>query len=66
MSTHNICLYKEVDKNYTACNLKTTKLPDCVLKGVCAANRSNTVSNNMLFYIKNIKGNEKKIDSFKF
>ena len=24
MSTHNICLYKEVDKKYTGCNLKTT------------------------------------------
>ena len=22
MSTHNICLYKEVDKKYTGCNLK--------------------------------------------
>ena len=24
MSTHNICLYKEVQKKYTGCNLKTT------------------------------------------
>ena len=31
MSTHNICLYKEVDKKYTGCNLKTTKLLDCAL-----------------------------------
>ena len=23
MDTHNICLYKEVDKKYTGCNLKT-------------------------------------------
>ena len=26
MSTHNICIYKEVDKKYTGFNLKTTKL----------------------------------------
>ena len=25
ISTHNICLYKEVDKKYTGCNLKTMK-----------------------------------------
>ena len=30
MSTHKICLYKEVDKNYTGCNPKTTKSLDCV------------------------------------
>ena len=35
MSTHNICLYKEVDKKYTGCNLKSTELLDCVLIGVC-------------------------------
>ena len=28
MGTHNICLYKEVDKKYTSCNLKTTELAD--------------------------------------
>ena len=33
MGTHNICFYKEVDKKYTGCNLKTTKLLDCVLIG---------------------------------
>ena len=33
MVTHNICLYKEVDKKYTGCYLKTTELLDCVLKG---------------------------------
>ena len=38
MSTHNICFYKELDTN-----LKTMKLLDCVLIGVCAAIRSNTV-----------------------
>ena len=43
MGTHNICLYKEVDKKYTGCNLKTRELLDCVLIGVCAVIRSNTV-----------------------
>ena len=31
MDTHNIFLYKEVGKKYTDCNLKTTKLLDCVV-----------------------------------
>ena len=39
MGTHNICLYKEVDKKYTGCNVKTTDLLDCVLTGVCAVIR---------------------------
>ena len=43
MGTHNICLYKEVDKKYTGCYMKTTKLLDCALIGVCAVIRSNTV-----------------------
>ena len=43
MGTHNICLYKEVDKNYTGYNLKTMELLDCALIGVCAVIRSNTV-----------------------
>ena len=45
MGTHNIqvILYKEVDKNYTGCNLKTTELLDCVLIGACAVIRSNMV-----------------------
>ena len=43
MSTHNICLYKEVNKRYTDCHLKTTKFLDCALIGVCAVIRSNTV-----------------------
>ena len=34
MSTHNICLYKEVKKKYTGCNLKTTEFLDCALIGV--------------------------------
>ena len=40
MGTHNICLYKEVDKKYTGCNLKNTELLDCVLIGVCAVIKS--------------------------
>ena len=43
MSTHNICLYKEVDIKYTGCNLKTMELLDCALIAVCAVIRSNTV-----------------------
>ena len=43
MGTHNICLYKEVDKNYTGCNLKTTELLDCALIGACVVTRLNTV-----------------------
>ena len=43
MGTHNICLYKEVDKNYTGCNLKTTELLDCALIGACVVIRTNTV-----------------------
>ena len=31
MGTHNVYLYKEVDKKYTGCNLKTTELLDCAL-----------------------------------
>ena len=44
MSTHNICLYKEIDKKYTGCNPKTTELLECALIGVCAVIRSNMVS----------------------
>ena len=43
MSIHNICLYKEVDKKDTDCNLKTTELLYRALIGVCAVIRSNTV-----------------------
>ena len=43
MVTHNILLYKEVDKQYTGCNLKTTELLDCALIGACAVIRSNTL-----------------------
>ena len=43
MGTHNMCLYKKVDKKYTGCNLKTTELVDCALTGVCVVIRSNMV-----------------------
>ena len=43
MSTHNICHYKEIDKKYTGCILKTTALLDSVLIGVYVVIRSNTV-----------------------
>ena len=43
MSTHNICLHKEVKKKYIGCNMKTTEFLDCALIGVCAVIRSNTV-----------------------
>ena len=36
-------LYKEVDKKYTGCNLKTTELLDCALIEICAVIRSNTL-----------------------
>ena len=44
MGTHNICLYKDVDKKCTSCILKTTELLDSAFIGVCAVIRSNTVS----------------------
>ena len=43
MGTHNICLYKKVDKKYTGCNLKTMEFLDCVLIGTSAVIRSSTV-----------------------
>ena len=43
MSTHNICLFKEVKKKYTGCNRKTMAFLDCALIGVCAVIRSNMV-----------------------
>ena len=43
MRTHNICLYKKVNKKNTGCNLKTTEFHECALIGVCAVIRSNTV-----------------------
>ena len=38
-----MCLYKEVDKKYTGCNLKATELLDRALIGVCVVIRLNTV-----------------------
>ena len=43
MRTHNTCLYREIDRKYTGCNLKTTELPDGSLIGACAVIRANTV-----------------------
>ena len=43
MSTHNICFIKKWIKVHIGCNLKTTKLLDCVLIGACAVIISNTV-----------------------
>ena len=43
IGTHNICLYKNIDKKYTGCNLKTMVLLDCVCIRVRAVNRSNMV-----------------------
>ena len=43
MGTHSICLYKEVAKQYTSCNPKSTESLDCALIGVSAVIRSNTV-----------------------
>ena len=43
MSTHNICLYKEVKKKCTSCNRKTTEFLDCALTGVYVVIRLNTV-----------------------
>ena len=37
--THNICLYKEVDKKYIGCKLKITEMLDCALihrAGMCS------------------------------
>ena len=55
MSTDNICLYKEVARKYTCCNLKTTELLDCALIGVCAVIRSNTVGRIQYAFMKDEK-----------
>ena len=36
MDAHNICLYKETDKKYTGCNLKTMELRLCTYRGMCS------------------------------
>ena len=43
MGTDTICLYKDVYKKYTSCNLKTTELLDFAHIGVCPVIKSNTV-----------------------
>ena len=43
MGTHNISLYKQVDKKDTSCNLKTMQLLDSALIGVCVVIRLKTV-----------------------
>ena len=43
MSTHNICLSKEVNKKYNGYNRKTAELIDCALIGACVVIRSNTM-----------------------
>ena len=50
MSTHNISLYKEVNKRYTDCHLKTTKFLYYELIGVCAVIGSNTVFDLDLYF----------------
>ena len=56
MGTHNTCLYEEVDKKYTGCNLKTMELLGCALIGVCAVIRSNTV----IYHCKAFNSKKKK------
>ena len=46
MGTHNICLYKEVDKKCTGCNLKTAEL----LIEVCAIIMSNIIYMLLILY----------------
>ena len=48
MGTHNICLYKEVDKKYPGCNLKTMELLDCALIGACAVVRLTMVDSDQM------------------
>ena len=43
MDTHNICLFKEIDKQYTGCNLKITELLVCALIWLCAVIRLSAV-----------------------
>ena len=54
MSTHNISLYKEVNKRYTDCQLKTTKFLDCALIGLCAVIRSNVVGKISTFLVEKV------------
>ena len=43
MGTHNLCLYNEVDKKYTGCNVKTMELLDSALIGWWVVIRLNMV-----------------------
>ena len=53
MSIHkvHVCLYKEVDKKYTGCNLKTTEPLDCrlIVVHVCVVISLNTVCSCPVF-----------------
>ena len=49
MGIHNICLYN-VHRKYPGCNLKTTKLLDCMLIRVCAVIRANTVYSKQSYH----------------
>ena len=51
MGNHNICLYKEVNKKYTGCNLKITELLDRGLIIICAVIRSNKVYLNRRVFV---------------
>ena len=49
MSNNNICFYKQVEKiRNRGCNLKTKKLLDCVLIGVCVVTRLTALCNFVL------------------
>ena len=61
MGTNNISLYKEVDKKYSGCNLKTMELLDCELIGECAVIRLNYGFRHTEIHRKKKK---KKLDSF--
>ena len=59
MGTHNICLYKEVDKKYTGCDLKTEELLDYALIGLCAV-----ISLNAIFILEFLLGDSKMAESY--
>ena len=50
MGTHNICLYKEVDKKYIGCNLKITELLDYALIGVTLLVVPKAIQNKVVLY----------------
>ena len=65
IGTHNICLYKETDKMYTGCYLKTMKSLDCALIGYCAVIRLN-MEYNFLFNHENIPYLPRKLGHHNF